>query len=246
MKAKTLVLTGDGINCERETARAFQMEGSVVRTVHVNELLENPESLLQYSIFALPGGFSFGDELRSGKILAEKLRTHLIPVFKKFTETGGLTIGVCNGFQVLMQLGVFFDSIENPATLATNDHGKFLDFWTECRIEKSAVKSPWFHGMTGKFVLPVRHKEGRILFREGFKIPTEQIPLKYTNAINGSTDNAAALIDPTGRILGLMPHPEAALLPYLNPLDQSDEQKMMNSEILKTLFKNAVSHEVHR
>jgi len=246
MKGKVLILTGDGINCEQETARAFQRAGGFTHFVHVNELLKDPQALLSYSVFALPGGFSFGDELRSGKILAEKLRKNLLPSLNEFQRRGGMTFGICNGFQVLMQLGVFFEASIPSATLATNDHGNFLDFWTECELTKDAMLSPWFKGMAGTFSLPVRHKEGRVCVRESNRLHDLRIPIAYRTPINGSFKNAAAMMDQSGRTLGLMPHPEAALSGFLNPLNMSDEEKFSNAKNILQLFINAVETEVNQ
>jgi len=217
--SKVLILYGDGINCERETARAFQEEGTSPRLIHVNEFLNQPAMLLEHAVFALPGGFSFGDELRSGKILAEKMRSTFLPIFKDFTKRGGLTIGICNGFQVLIQLGVFEGVSEETrtVTLATSDSGKFLDRWVEVELTDAAKKSPWFAGMSGKLSLPMRHKEGRIVPRDETAARSLHIPLRYTENVNGSYDQAAALLDSTGQILGIMPHPEAATYAFLNP-----------------------------
>jgi phosphoribosylformylglycinamidine (FGAM) synthase-like amidotransferase family enzyme len=240
MKAKVLVLSGDGVNCERESARAFEDAGAVATIVHVNTLLENPKILLDYRIFCLPGGFSFGDELRSGKILAEKMRSKLLDVFELFTQKGGLTIGICNGFQVLIQLGVF-SGIQNEraATLATNDHGTFLDRWIEVKIGSDAKSSPWFKDMTESLYLPIRHKEGRIVLENS--TAKVSIPLHYAEAVNGSYEKAAALLDSTGRILGLMPHPEAATHGFLNPVAMSADAKEANAKRVRKLFENAVN-----
>jgi phosphoribosylformylglycinamidine (FGAM) synthase-like amidotransferase family enzyme len=238
MKTKVLVLAGDGINCERESARAFDDAGGESHVFHVNALLENPKLLMDYRIFCLPGGFSFGDELRSGKILAEKMRLKLTHVFTEFTENGGLTIGVCNGFQVLIQLGVFSRSdFLREATLATNDHGTFQDRWTNLQIGDGAKDSPWFRDMHESLMLPIRHKEGRVVIKPNGKT---RIPLRYEVAVNGSFDQAAALLDPTGRILGVMPHPEAATHAFLNPCAVSSLQKETNAKNVRKLFENAV------
>lgn len=243
MNKKALILTGDGINCERETARAFEEARANAEIVHVNSLLINPKQLLDAQIFALPGGFSFGDELKSGKILAEKMRESLMETFLAFTRKGGLTIGVCNGFQILIQLGAFekeLGATTRNATLSTNDHGRFMNRWVTCTVTDQAKASPWFRGVSGTLMLPVRHKEGRIQLSGTLDA---LIPLRYQEAINGSHDRAAALLDPTGRIFGLMPHPEAGIQAFLNPLDVPPHQKTENANILKKLFRNAVEHE---
>lgn len=237
---KALVLTGDGINCERETAKAFQDVGAKADTVHVNSLLKNPKMLLDYNIFCLPGGFSFGDELKSGKILAEKMRETLMEVFSEFTRKDGLTIGICNGFQILIQLGVFektLGDIDRQATLSTNDHGTFLNRWVNCTITDEAARSPWFKGMAGTLMLPMRHKEGRIQVKDGYKAI---IPLRYTENVNGAYNQGAALLDPTGQIFGIMPHPEAATQDFLNPLDVTPVEKSANAKRVSQFFKNAV------
>ena len=239
-KTKVIVLSGDGINCERESARAFEDAGGIATIVHVNTLLENPNLLLEYQIFCLPGGFSFGDELRSGKILAEKMRSKLSEVFERFTEHGGLTIGICNGFQVLIQLGVFSGiEHERTTTLATNDHGCFLDRWIGVQVTQDAFISPWFQGMSDMIYLPIRHKEGRIILKDA-SVST-LVPLCYEEPVNGSFRQAAALLDPSGRILGLMPHPEAATHGFLNPLSLSKEEKEENAKNIQKLFQNAVN-----
>ncbi|MBS1959244.1 MAG: phosphoribosylformylglycinamidine synthase subunit PurQ [Bdellovibrionales bacterium] len=240
MSKKVLVLTGDGINCERETAKAFQDVGAIADIIHVNTLLKNPKTLLNYQIFALPGGFSFGDELKSGKILAEKMRETLMEIFAEFNRKGGLTIGICNGFQILIQLGVFeknFGSADRHATLSTNDHGTFLNRWVRCTITDQAAKSPWFKGMSGTIMMPMRHKEGRIQLKGEF---TAHIPLRYTEDVNGAYNQGAALLDPSGQIFGLMPHPEAAMQDFLNSLDVSTAEKTVNAKMISQFFKNAV------
>jgi len=239
---KVLVLSGDGINCERESARAFEEAGGLAHIIHINELLSQPTLLLDHSIFCIPGGFSFGDELRSGKILAEKIRSQLGSAFIQFTKNGGLTIGICNGFQVLIQLGAFTGLDESrTVTLATNDHGKFLDRWIDLEISPHAASSPWFLGMTGKLQLPIRHKEGRIVIREGEAADQFKFPLRYTKAVNGSYQQAAAMLDETGQILGLMPHPEAATHGFLNPLlEETGAAHEANANKVKKIFQNAI------
>jgi phosphoribosylformylglycinamidine synthase len=239
MKTKVLVLTGDGINCERESARAFNEAGGESTILHVNTLLEQPKTLREYAVFCLPGGFSFGDELRSGKILAEKMRARLPEELEAFTQKGGFTIGVCNGFQVLIQLGAFSGvHLRRETTLATNDHGAFLDRWIGVAVTDAAKESPWFQGMSGKLYLPIRHKEGRIVLKHP-KTKTH-IPLQYNEATNGSFERAAALTDVSGRTLGLMPHPEAATHGFLNPMQFSSEEKETNAKNVRKLFENAI------
>ena len=241
MSASVLVLSGDGMNCERESARAFSEAGGKVTILHVNELLKSPEILLGFKVLCVPGGFSFGDELRSGKILAEKLREHVLAVFKSFTVQGGLTLGICNGFQVLIQLGVFGVSRdEREITLATNNHGTFLNQWVELEVTPEAKKSPWFSGIDGNLLMPMRHKEGRLVLKAGVSSDRFRFPLRYLRDVNGSHQQAAALLDPSGQILGVMPHPEAATQGFLNALAHLELSPQMNADKVKRLFINAV------
>jgi phosphoribosylformylglycinamidine (FGAM) synthase-like amidotransferase family enzyme len=241
VQGRVLVLSGDGINCERETAAAFTRAGGQADVIHVNEFLKNPTLLTEYSVLAFPGGFSFGDELRSGKLLAEKIRSRMVSMLQEFVGQGGLIIGICNGFQVLIQLGAFSGFSERHETLAVNDHGEFRDFWVRLTIEEGAPGSPWFAGFPAgaDWYLPVRHKEGRIVSDSH----APRIPLRYEEPINGAVSQAAALLDSSGRVLGLMPHPEAGLDFWLNPLDQPEASKIENSGQLLRLFQNAVRHQ---
>lgn len=238
---KVLVLSGDGINCERESARAFEAAGGKSHIIHINELLAQPSLLLDFSILCIPGGFSFGDELRSGKILAEKIRAELGDVFEKFTKNGGLTIGICNGFQVLMQLGAFTGlKHTRTATLTTNNHGQFLDRWVELEIHPSAQRSPWFKGIVGRVQLPIRHKEGRIVLHDLTKAEEFSFPLRYVDDVNGSVFQSAAMLDSTGQILGLMPHPEAATEAFLNPMAMQEAE--FNASQIRKIFENVIQN----
>lgn len=225
-----LVLMGDGINSENELALAFSRQGAEVSKVHVNDLLKDPSMLLNYGVMALPGGFSFGDEIRSGKILAEKMREKLSDVLKNFRAKDGRIIGICNGFQVLSQLGVFDDG-ESSFTLAENNHGKFMDKWTKLSVLPN--KSPWFQNMSGDIFLPVRHKEGRIVTKGAIN-PV----LKYETDINGSFAQTAGVTDKTGNVFGLMPHPEVACQSFLHPFREGAEA---NAKKIQQLFINGLS-----
>ncbi len=233
-----LILTGDGINSETELARAFSEQGAQVTKVHVNEFLQTPVMLKKFGVLGIPGGFSFGDELKSGKILAEKLRDTLIEGLSTFVKDGGRIIGICNGFQVLAQLGAFDQNFATRSfTLSENDHGTFMDKWTTLEISKdAAAKSPWFKNLEGKIMLPVRHKEGRIVPTANMTVPFG--PLKYVEDVNGSHQRIAGLVDSTGQIFGLMPHPEVATQSFLYPTRDNVAE---NVEKIQTLFKNGIT-----
>ncbi len=227
---KVLVLTGDGINSENELALAFSRQGATVTKLHVNVLLAQPSILRNYELLALPGGFSFGDEIRSGKILAEKMREVLLGALADFRARDGRIIGICNGFQVLAQLGVFDDG-ERSFTLAENDHRTFMDKWTKLTVTDNG--SAWFRNLSGSLFLPVRHREGRIVAR-GELHPA----LTYDEDVNGSKDRIAGVTDRSGNVLGLMPHPEVACFGFLHPFKDGAEE---NAAKVTRLFINGLA-----
>ena len=216
---KFLVLAGDGINCERETARAFEQAGAESVIVHINDLLDYPKRLQEFQGMALPGGFSFGDELGSGQILALKIRHGMGEEFQGFVEKGAPVIGICNGFQVLAKLGMLpFSNQDICLSLAPNESGHFIDTWVELEVD-SACRSPWVRNFPQRLSLPIRHGEGRVVFSQqreqdilSHLIKNGQIPLRYSDGNpNGSAGRVAAICDERGLILGMMPHPEAAV-----------------------------------
>lgn len=227
-----LILKGDGINCERETAQAFREAGGRASTIHVNDLLAQPKQLRDFEGLALPGGFSFGDELGSGQLMALKLKYGVGAEFERFVRSGKPILGICNGFQILAKLGLlpFFGEGEGEEKdrvmgLAENKRGHFIDRRVSLKISNSTV-CKWTHLLTTPtppsplLAWPIRHKEGRVVFppgREGqlYKRLQDgrQIVFTYEEGedVNGSYGGIAGLCDPTGLILGIMPHPEAAI-----------------------------------
>jgi phosphoribosylformylglycinamidine synthase len=212
---KALVLTGDGINCEQETAWALTMAGAQADIVHINQLMTHPKQLQEYRILALPGGFSFGDEVSSGKILAIKLQHALGDTLKDFIEGDNLVIGICNGFQVLVKLGILpLSTFRQQVTLVHNRQNRFINRWVSL---KASPANLFFEGQDPEaFMFPIRHGEGRLL------LPSEQerhfeamlkphTVLTYCDEVNGSFGRVAGLINPRGNVLGLMPHPEACV-----------------------------------
>lgn len=225
---KVLVLKGNGINCENETARAFQLadDNLKVDIVHINALIAKEHLLADYDIFALPGGFSYGDEIQSGKILALKLKKYLQSEICDFIKKGKLILGICNGFQILTQLDVFSEK-KREFSLTQNRDRKFINRWQNMFVNQNSF---WTKGFPKTYAMPVRHGEGRLITKHD--VQDEQILFRYTDDINGSAKQIAGLTNPKGNVLGLMPHPEAALMQELSPYAQE----------LHPLFKNAINY----
>jgi phosphoribosylformylglycinamidine synthase len=194
---KALVLKGDGINCEVETAQACIQAGFVTRSVHINDLLKSPHLFSDLSLLVLPGGFSFGDELGSGKILSLKLKYGLGKYIDSHIHSGGAVLGICNGFQVMVRLGLFGPGV----ALVHNVHGKFLDRWVSLKVVGESV----FTVKGERLDLPIRHGEGRLVVLKESKV---EPLLQYEEEVNGSYQQIAGLSAYEGRVVGLMPHPE--------------------------------------
>lgn len=267
-RVKALVACGFGINCEAETAAAYRMAGGEAEIVHLNRLFSRDVSLHDFDILHLPGGFSFGDDLGSGKVLANKLRYKRMPdgtpfwnELLRFIDNGNYIFGICNGFQALVKTGLLPNisgGFAQEVTLATNVSGKFEDRW--CRIVRTVGSSSPFLGDLDRIQLPVRHGEGRLIardaeIRDGIQRlhldclhysddegnPTDRYPLNP----NGSDLDCAGLTDTTGRILGIMPHPEAYLV-FCNhpdwPRMARENRDLQDEGQGLRIFRNIVSH----
>lgn len=227
-----LILTGDGVNCEVETAWAFREVGAKTTIEHINDLEGRPESIHSFDIMVLPGGFSFGDDLGSGKIFALKIKKYLGKHFEDFISQKKPILGICNGFQVLTKLGAFTRFQTGQVGLAQNSNAQFIDKWVELKVEDSPCI--WTKDMK-KIKLPIRHGEGRFVAQS---MPsTFYKVLSYVDNPNGSHENIAAICDESGLIFGLMPHPEAALTRELHP-----GGKISESHWGLHIFKNAVDY----
>jgi phosphoribosylformylglycinamidine synthase len=226
MKPKTLILRTAGTNCDLETAHAFELAGASAERVHINRLLEDKNLIDDYQILAVPGGFSYGDDIAAGKILANQIVHHLGDVMRKFVDTGRPIIGICNGFQVLVKTNLLPGAVGGcsgqTSTLAHNDCGRFIDRWVHLKPRES--KCIWTAEMTGVLELPIAHGEGKFvpaneavrkaLWDDG------QVALTYCRPDgspangadpfnpNGSVNDIAGVCDSTGLVFGLMPHPE--------------------------------------
>lgn len=232
---RVLVLRAPGINCDEETAFAWEQAGAKAERLHINELIKTPDILRAYQILTVPGGFSYGDDIASGKILANQLRHHLGDAVSSFVDQGGLVLGICNGFQVLVRLGLLPGaSCDTTATLTLNDSGRYEARWVRLRVETDRCA---FLERGDEFSLPVAHAEGKIeldgdktaltMLTERGHVALRYIcpdgkPPAYPDNPNGSIGDVAGLTDSTGRVLGLMPHPERNILPSHAPAKTSD------------------------
>ena len=243
LEPKVLILTGEGINCEKETALAFEVAGGIPTVMTINELIKSPSNLFDYSILALPGGFSYGDEIGSGQVFSLKIKKYLDKELKKFISEKRPVIGICNGFQILIKLDVFKIDGERRMGLAPNDSGQFINNWAPLNLNQD---SPciWTKGMSREAELPIRHGEGRIVFSEGeeakcFKELSEngQVVLSYERDVNGSYEKIAGVCDESGVVFGLMPHPEADLFKATHARDNSNA---LEKSWGYGIFKNAV------
>ena len=217
-----LVVCGDGINCEAETSYALQLVGFNVQSMHVSELLKQPQKLREAKMFCIPGGFSFGDEIASGKVLALKMRQHMQEHLQEFIAQKRLVVGICNGFQVLVQLGLLpFPEVGAPrvVSLTHNKQKRFLNRWVSLQVSSNPASDIFFKSLSS-LDLPMRHGEGNLKLEitdeeKGEKQESvlaavrEHASLRYVDDVNGSLDRIAALSSADGTVMGLMPHPEA-------------------------------------
>jgi phosphoribosylformylglycinamidine synthase I len=268
---RVAVLFGFGINCDRETAAVFDMVGGASERLHVNNLVQGNRSLEEFDILAVPGGFSFGDHLGSGRLLGNRLRFALRDQLQKFVSSGKPIIGICNGFQALVKTGLL-PGPENAslepdliqrASLTLNNTGRYEDRWVTLEFDS---QSPciWTKGIQ-RIECPVRHGEGRFVMPTDAELDrlsaNHQLTVRYADpstepgtnpsddllpfplSPNGSMRNIAGICDPTGLVFGLMPHPEAFYTMWLHP--EHTSMKLNDDEWEGSglqIFRNAVEY----
>jgi phosphoribosylformylglycinamidine synthase subunit PurQ / glutaminase len=248
---RVLILRAPGANCDLETEFACLQAGAQAERLHINRLRDNPELLNKFQILVIPGGFTYGDDVAAGKILGNQLRHFLADALREFRDKEKLILGICNGFQTLLKAGLIIPPDEDGplATLAHNAHGRFEDRW----IHMAAVpgKSPFLTGYESLY-LPIAHGEGRFVcrkewIRKGLE-QAGQVVLRYVDESgnpgpfpinpNGSEGDIAGVCDASGRVLGLMPHPERHVLPTHHP--QWTRRGLASEGDGLRLFRNAV------
>ncbi|MSR55668.1 MAG: phosphoribosylformylglycinamidine synthase subunit PurQ [Gemmataceae bacterium] len=249
---KVLILRAPGTNCDEEAQYAFELAGTTADRVHINRLRENPATLHHYQILMVPGGFSYGDDVAAGKILANQLTAFLGDELRKFRDAEKLILGVCNGFQAILKAGLLLPpDDEGPlATLTHNTHG-YQDRWLH--VEVASQKSPFLKGIRS-MQIPMAHGEGNFVCRKEWILKgleqSGQVALRYANSgggpangypdnPNGSQGDIAGVTDMTGRVLGLMPHPERHILPTQHPRWTREGLKHEGDGL--QLFRNAIA-----
>ena len=210
-----LILRAAGTNCDAELARALALAGAATTPVHLDRLEHNPELIDTAGIIAFPGGFSFGDDVASGRIFAMRVRLALAERLRAAIDRGACVIGVCNGFQILAQAGLLPGDGTRSAALANNAENRFTDRWVPVQPNPDS-SCVWTRGLgdmggTHTAILPIANGEGRFVASKATLEHIERnnlVALRYAEPVNGSANRIAGITDTTGRVLGLMPHPE--------------------------------------
>ncbi len=254
MKPKVLILRTAGTNCDYETEHAFQLAGAETALIHINHLIAGKTRLTDYQIMAIPGGFSYGDDIAAGILLANEMKHKLADSLTEFVETGKLIIGICNGFQVLVRSGLLprLDSqMTQQATLTMNTSAKFECRWVH--LQTQASPCVFTQDLKPRVYLPVAHAEGRFTAPQGvvdqiesnrqvvfrYISPSGSAP-EYPGNPNGSDRDIAGICDSTGRIFGMMPHPERFLTRFNHPRWTREEVPDEGDGL--ALFRNAVNY----
>jgi phosphoribosylformylglycinamidine synthase subunit PurQ / glutaminase len=255
---RVLVLSGYGLNCEEETKFAFEWAGEknkvIADIVHINDLIAEPEMLSKYQILVFPGGFSYGDDTGSGKAFANKFKNHLAGPLEEFLARDTLTLGICNGFQIMTNLGIL------PGALTYNKNSRYIDRWVDLEVVGT---SPWLGGIK-TISLPIAHGEGRYTVPEAEyrkmkkagrvrpNAPGGRVVLTYIKGEvckfqnpeknpNGSLHDIAGVTSHGGRVLGLMPHPERGMFAHQSPMWHNGMKKEKEGQGLM-IFRNAINY----
>lgn len=255
VEIRAIVLRAAGINCDMETERALELAGAKTERVHINRMIEDKNLLEKYQIVVFPGGFSYGDDVAAGKILANQVVHHLREPIRRFIDDGKLVLGICNGFQVLVKAGILPGDEDiggqGSVTITYNDSGKYEDRWVYLAPQ---TRRCVFIEPGRQIYLPVAHAEGKVVTKDEAaleKLKEEgQVAFKYVDENgeegeypvnpNGSVESIAGLTDSTGRVLGLMPHPERYFRRTQHPRWTRLRDKADGDG--KTIFRRAVKY----
>lgn len=264
MKPKVLILRTAGTNCDSETDTAFQLAGADTDLVHIQNLISRNTKLSDYQILAIPGGFSYGDDIAAGILLAVEMRHKLQDALDQFVADRKLIIGICNGFQVLVRTGLLpglakeksgdYTGYAQTTTLAMNTSARFECRWVNLDTQESDCV--FTKGIKTHLYLPIAHAEGRftapldvleelesnnqVVFRYSNGSQTTSERTEYPYNPNGSDADIAGICDNTGRIFGLMPHPERFLRKWNHPRWTREDHPEEGDGL--AIFKNAVDY----
>lgn len=213
MKPNVLILRAPGTSCDLETSYAFEASGASTERIHINRILEDASILDRFQIMCFPGGFSYGDDIAAGRVLATKVRGQLFDSICQFRDAGKLILGIGNGFQVLIKSGVIVadDDQGAPVTLTRNKSGVFTGCWARLAVKSDKCV---FLKNVKEMYLPIAHAEGRFMARNDAVLDSldaqRRLVLRYVDGdkASGSARDVAGVCDETGRVFGLMPHPE--------------------------------------
>ncbi|NTU83777.1 MAG: phosphoribosylformylglycinamidine synthase I [Chloroflexales bacterium] len=252
---KALILRAPGINRDQDAAFACELAGAAPERVHVNQIAAGATRLSDYAMLVIPGGFSYGDHLGAGKLLAVDLVHRLGEALHRFVADGRPVIGICNGFQVLVKAGLLpgWDDDPTPAvTLTDNESARFECRWVRLEADPGS-RCPFTDGLDRAIEVPVAHGEGRVAVRDqaalealrarglvALRYSAGEGPAPYPANPNGSRDDIAAICNPQGNVLGLMPHPENAVLPQQHPRWTREPWRDEGDGLL--IFRNAVRY----
>lgn len=250
---RVLVFSGYGLNCEEETAYGFDRAGGKADIVHINDVIDGRVKMEKYDILAFPGGFAYGDDTGSGKAYGNRVRNHLWKPLMEFIESGKLVIGICNGFQILSQIGIL------PGAVTFNESNRYIDRWVDLKAEG---KSPWLSGIDS-MSMPIAHGEGRYIAPPKVLADlkkNKQVAFRYYKGEtatyqdlpanpNGATENIAGVLAYDGRVLGMMPHPDRNLFSVQRPdwplqkerAKRAGKKLPFDSDGLQ-IFKNGIEH----
>jgi phosphoribosylformylglycinamidine synthase subunit PurQ / glutaminase len=262
MQPRALILRTAGTNCDVETGHAFTLAGAEPIFLHLNRVLEKPDLLNQYQLLAIPGGFSYGDDIAAGRILANQLSHHLGDRLRRFVEAGKPIIGICNGFQVLVKTellpGPLAGRSGQTCTLTNNDSGRFIDRWVHLSARSRRCIWTQSLGEGGPIELPVAHAEGKFVTKDDAirhaLWENEHVALVYVRPDgaaadgepphnpNGSIDEIAGICDASGLVFGLMPHPERHLEAIQHPAWTRRRRGNLGEGDGLRVFKDAVAH----
>lgn len=253
MKPKVLILSGYGLNCEDETKYAFELAGGTGHIVHINDLIKNKNIINNFQIMAIPGGFAYGDDTGSGNAYGLKLRNHLWESILKFVTKDKLVIGICNGFQVLVNLGLVpalnKKYGERQVALLPNESTRYTTGWFDLKVQSD---TPWLTGVK-EITLPIAHGEGKFFANKEILEKLNKnnlVALKY-DKVNptGTLQDIAGITDESKRIFGLMPHPERAMFftqlppwPYIKEKYLREKRKLPEFGPGLQIFENGVKY----